>query len=454
MNALAEPLDRYRRLLNTAAASLPGRELDWLSRRRALAIKQFMERGLPSPRDEAWRYTRLDRLTDQDWSLPQPAPSGPSERAIAELILDPAPAARLVFVNGRWDAALSDTPRLDEGMRIASLHQMLEEEPGLIAPWLGLATDANPSTFTALNTALINDGLYLHIPAGAQPSGPIEILYLSTGQHAAPHAAPVVNLRNLIVLGDGASATLVEHYAELGDTSARFTHSLTEVILGAQARLEHARLQDEGPETRHLSQVHIRQGEASHYQGLGISLGGLWSRSEYHNRLTQTRARCELDGLYLAGDRQLTDVHLDITHAVAASSSREHFKGILSGRGRAVFDGRIRVEVDAQQTDAHLVNQNLLLSRDAEIDTKPQLEIYADDVKCSHGTTVGQLDPAQLFYLRARGIDAEAARRLLCLGFALEVMERCSVPGLRARVEQRLDQKLAQVPPTETLQTQ
>jgi Fe-S cluster assembly protein SufD len=171
---------------------------------------------------------------------------------------------------------------------------------------------------------------------------------------------------------------------------------------------------------------------------LGVSLGSSWSRTEYHNRFEQPQARCDLDGLYVSGDRQLSDFHLDIHHAVPGCTSRERFKGILLGRGRAVFDGRIRVEQDAQQTDAMLSNHNLLLSRDAEVDTKPQLEIFADDVKCAHGTTIGQLDPAQMFYLRSRGIRAEDARRMLSLGFAAELLTDCGVPEFCAHVERRL----------------
>jgi Fe-S cluster assembly protein SufD len=443
MNMQLEPVERYRELLDSAAGALPGRRLDWLAGRRALAVKQFMESGFPTRKDEAWRYTSLDRLMDQDWTVPHAAFTALTDLDVEEFMLDGNAAARLVFANGRCVAALSDTGRLDDGIRVDSLRRVLEEEPDQIAKWLGTAAAAEGSAFAALNTALIDDGACVRIAAGTRLSRPIEVLYLAIGQDESPVFSP----RNLIVLGEGAEATLVEHYAGLGGASPSFTNSLTEVILGRHARLEHARLQDEGPAARHLGQIHLRQGESSRYQGYAVSLGGLWSRTEYHNRLTQTQAHCELDGLYVAGDRQLNDVHLDITHAVAACTSRERFKGILSGRGRAVFDGLIRVEVDAQKTDAQLVNDNLLLSRDAEIDTKPQLEIYADDVKCSHGTTVGQLEPAQLFYLRARGIGADDARRMLCLGFALEVLESCSVAGLRARVESRLRQQLATTPP-------
>jgi Fe-S cluster assembly protein SufD len=342
-----------------------------------------------------------------------------------------------VFLNGRWLSAFSSSGEVPPGLQVGSLHNMLEQHPQQLAPWLGAAARATVSSFTALNTALIDDGAWIRVAAGANLTGPVELLYLTAGEDTA-----AVHPRNLLVLEEGAEATVVEHYASLDD-AACFTNSLTEVLLGGRARLEHLRLQDENPVARHISTVFVEQGESSHYQGGAVSLGGLWARSEYHNQMRHTQARCELDGLYVAGDRQLNDVHLDIGHAVPACSSRERFKGILLGRGRAVFDGRIRVEIDAQKTDAQLTNDNLLLSRDAEVDTKPQLEIFADDVKCSHGTTVGQLDPAQVFYLRSRGIAADAAQRMLCLGFAAEILENCSVNAFRNRVEQRLQQRLA-----------
>jgi Fe-S cluster assembly protein SufD len=438
MNAMLEPVERYRALIDAAAASLPGRHTDWLSAQRSQAVEHFAQHGFPTRKDEAWRYTSLERVLEPSWAL-QVMPDSASfdAAAIARHHIAANAVARLVFVNGRWLSAFSSTGDGVPGLQIGSLHSLLEQQPERLAPWLGKAARATLSSFTALNTALIDDGAWLHVAAGMRLPGPVELLYLTAGAQAA-----AVHPRNLIVLEEGAAATVIEHYASLDDTAC-FTNSLTEVVLGGRACLEHLRLQDENAAARHISNVFVEQGASSRYQGIGVSLGGLWARSEYHNQMRHLQARCELDGLYVAGDRQLGDVHLDIGHTVAACSSRERFKGILLGRGRAVFDGRIRVDVDAQKTDAQLANDNLLLSRDAEVDTKPQLEIYADDVKCSHGTTVGQLDPAQLFYLRSRGIAADVAQRMLCLGFAAEILESCSVDPFRARVEQRLGQRLA-----------
>lgn len=451
---LHQPLQHFHDLLLTDAAALPGRGSDWLNLQRVFAVKEFLQHGFPTPSDEAWRYTSLERVLDQPWSL-RTGVSAEAEAdkgtlpAVSQLPLTDAAVARLVFLNGRWSAALSQLPAADTAIHIGSLRNILDDEPDTVADRLGQAVlqtqdpgRADPFTlpsFAALNTALLDDGAWIRIPAGIHLEGPIELIYLCTDQDGTP----VVQPRNLIVLEDGAVATVVEHYAGQ-HTGVYFTNALTEVLLDDGAQLEHVRLQDESPEARHMSNIYLRQGRASRYRGFNVSLGALWSRTEFHNPMTAEQAHCVLDGLYIAGDRQLTDVHLDIDHAVPNCSSRERFKGLLLGRGRAVFDGRVRVRVDAQKTDAQLSNDNLLLSRDAEIDTQPQLEIYTDDVKCSHATTVGQLEPAQVFYLRTRGIDLAAAQRMLCMGFATELLEGCSVAGLRDRVEQRLGQRLAQ----------
>ncbi|MBU1193134.1 MAG: Fe-S cluster assembly protein SufD [Gammaproteobacteria bacterium] len=442
MNAVVriqdEARERYRELLATTAQTLPGQELEWLTAQRAEATAAFLRQGFPTRKDEAWRYTSLDKLLQQTrvtHATPLPALSVAD---VEPFRLTDDAVARLVFVNGVFSPSLSQTHDIEPDVEIAGLHAALEQTPDKLAEWLGRAAGTAPTSFAALNTALHNDGVWIYIPAGVRLAGPIEVLYLSSGTEVAQALSP----RNLIVLENGAQATVVEYYASHGAATC-FTNSLTEVQLGEAAGMEHYRLQDEDAQASHLSSLYIRQGRSSHYRGLSVSLGASWSRTEYHNCFEQPNARCDLDGLYVAGDRQLTDFHLDIRHAVPGCTSRERFKGILLGRGRAVFDGRIRVEQDAQQTDAVLTNHNLLLSRDAEVDTKPQLEIFADDVKCSHGTTIGQLEPAQMFYLRSRGIREEDARRMLCLGFATELLADCGVPGFRTQVERRLESQLS-----------
>jgi Fe-S cluster assembly protein SufD len=245
-----------------------------------------------------------------------------------------------------------------------------------------------------------------------------------------------------VLLEAGAKATLIERYAGT-DATRYFNNSLSEITLQEEAELEHYRLQEESPEAYHLHSLFINQHEQSRYGNTGFSLGGAWSRTELTLDFLGESATADLDGLYLAGEQQLSDVHLDIRHGVPGCASHTSYRGLLHGRGRAVFDGRIEVKTHAGGSDAHLNNANLLLSRNAEVDTKPQLEIHADDVRCSHGATVGQLDPTQLFYLRSRGIDAAEARRLLCLGFAGGILERCGIAPLRERVEAIVSERLA-----------
>jgi Fe-S cluster assembly protein SufD len=255
----------------------------------------------------------------------------------------------------------------------------------------------------------------------------------------------VAQPRNLVVLEAGACASLVERYVSMGD-SLYCTNSVLEISVGRGAVLEHSRVQMESPNAFHITGLYLNQDQGSRYKGVNVGLGGAWARNDLVVRFSGQGADCSLQGLYLAGDKQVSDYHLDVDHAVPHCTSRENFKGVLYGKGRAVFDGRIHVAVDAQKTDAELSNKNLLLSRNAEVDTKPQLEIFADDVKCSHGTTVGQIEPEMLFYLRSRGIKASVARRMLCLGFAKEIIDGLGSGPLRDHVMEQVGRRLEQAP--------
>jgi Fe-S cluster assembly protein SufD len=255
----------------------------------------------------------------------------------------------------------------------------------------------------------------------------------------------VAQPRHVIALGDGARGALIERYVSLG-RSIYCTNSVLEISLGADAVLEHQRVQDESPNAFHITGLYLSQGRGSAYRGVNLGLGSAWARTDLVVRFAGENAECDLQGLYLAGDQQLMDYHLDVDHRVPGCTSREGFKGILYGKGRAVFDGRVHVAKDAQKTDAAMSNRNLLLSEGAEVDAKPQLEINADDVKCSHGTTVGQIEPEMLFYLRSRGISAAIARRMLCIGFAGEILDRVKPQALRDQVTDLVGERLERAP--------
>lgn len=435
--ATAMPLDGYGDTLARIQPQLAGANQPWLAEHRNRAAECLRQLGFPQRRHEAWRYTSVDRLLKQDF-LPATAGEFP-DIDIDSLRLPQLDAYRAVLVNGRFVPALSSLDGLPAGVTVGSLREQITHNPILPARWLGKAAGEPAHAFSALNTATMEDGLFIHIARGQQPERPIEVLHLTT----APADAVVAQSRNLVLLETGAQATLLERFAGT-DASMYFNNSLSEVILQDSAELGHYRLQDESPAAFHLHSLFINQHTHSRYRNTGFALGGSWSRTELTVRLLGTAAAAQFNGLYLAGEQQLSDIHLDIRHAMPGCESNTSYKGVLHGKGRAVFDGRIEVSAGAGKSDAHLHNANLLLSRNAEVDTKPQLEIYADDVKCSHGTTVGQLDPAQLFYLRSRGIDEAEARRLLCLGFAGEILERCTIMPLREHIEATVSDRLLQ----------
>jgi Fe-S cluster assembly protein SufD len=338
-------------------------------------------------------------------------------------------------------AHLSDLAGLPGGVRAGSLRGILEADPDALEGLLNRIAGEGSHVFSALNTASLDDGFVLLVSPGQVLERPVELIHLSVGMEEPRVAQP----RHLISLESGARATLVERYVSLGD-SLYCTNSVAEIDLGPGAALEHSRIQTESQNAFHITGLYLRQSAQSAYSGINLGLGAAWSRTDLVVDFADRHAQCDLKGLYLAGDKQVMDYHLDVRHAVPECTSRESFKGILYGKGRAVFDGRIRVEVDAQKTDAQLSNKNLLLSRNAEVDTKPQLEIFADDVKCSHGTTVGQIEPEMLFYLRSRGISAALARRMLCLGFAGEILDALGEEPLREYVTEQVGQCLEKAP--------
>ncbi|WP_456403906.1 Fe-S cluster assembly protein SufD [Thiolapillus sp.] len=408
----------------------------WLDEVRRQAADRLDNLPLPRRKLEAWRYSRIDALFKHRFT---PVVQAPRVTTLQKPHSS-SPHA-LVFVDGWFSPSLSTPGQLPDGVTLKSIHQALNDNDTVLQQHLGAIANTGENLFTALNTALINDGLFLHIAADTQVEEPIEVLYLnSTAQDPL-----LVQPRNLLVMEANSKATVVEHFLG-GDGRTYFHNNLTEVLLQDNAKLSHYRIQDESSDAWHLSNIWLQQGARSHYHGITLSFGGKWARTDYRAAFGGAEAECDLRGLYVVGDEQLSDFHLDIHHNQPACNSREQFKGLLYGKGRAVFDGRILVDQAAQLTDAQLTNDNLMLTRNAEVDTKPQLEIYADDVKCSHGTTVGQLDPQQIFYLRTRGIEETTAIHMLCRGFAQEIIEHIHLEKLREMTLQRLQNTLDKLP--------
>ena len=426
---MSDGVDRLAADFARVAKSLPGARAPWLARLRADALARFVEHGLPTPRDEDWKYTRVAALAKRPL-VPSPHATDPDVDIGAFTLVDAG--HRLVFVDGRYAPHLSRVGSLPAGVVLESLRSVLERSPDVLESCF--APSPRQTVFAALNTALMSDGVYLHLPRGAAIAEPIHLLFVATGD-------TVSHPRNVIVAGDGAQATLVEHYVGL-DAAASLTNAVTQAFVGADASLAHYKLQQEATRALHIAGIHATQQRSSRFASHSVSLGGALARNDITTVFDADGCEARLDGLFMAGGRQHVDHHTRIDHARPHGTSREYYKGILDDGARGVFNGKVVVHPGAQRTDAHLASHNLLLSKMAEIDTKPELTIDADDVKCAHGATVGQLDDDQLFYLRSRGLDATLARALLTYAFAHDVIERIRVASLRASVERVLFARL------------
>lgn len=425
---VTEQFAAFERGLNGGAAS-PVHAL------RKDALARFSATGFPTTKHEEWRFTNLTPLTQLAFALPDVTVKA-SDALIHPHVL-PGTTCRLVFVNGRFDPVLSNAVQLPDGIRVESLASALERDARSLVPLLGSLAAAQENPFAALQAAFLTDGAFIDVPAGVVLDVPVELLFI-----AVPGETPVaIQPRNLIRVGDRARLSVVETYAGSGDASY-LTNVVSEIFLGEGAVLEHDKLQVESGAAFHIGSTWFRQGRGSTMTSNSIALGGRLVRNTVTATFAAPGSTCTLNGLSLATGEQLIDNHTAIDHAHPECASHELYKAVLDGTSRGVFNGKIFVRQDAQKTDARQTNKTLLLSDGATIDTKPQLEIFADDVKCTHGATVGQLDEAQVFYLRARGIDEEAARDMLTFAFAADVVERVHVDALRDRLHELLHQRL------------
>ncbi len=408
-----------------AFAPLP-REPGWLADARRAALARFEALGLPGPKHEDWRFTSLAGLAPLELRRP---PVGGGAAAEALLARAPAPdGARLVFVNGRFRPELSSRGALPEGALLASLADALARAPEQVRPHLGRLARPDDHAFVAANAALFEDGAFLFLPPRAALDAPVSLVFLADASRGPVASHP----RTLVVAGEGARATVEEVFLGEGG-EAYLTNAVTEIVLADGAAVEHVRLQLEGRSAYHVSVVHAEEGAGSSLTAHAFTLGAKLSRAEIRARLAGEGGSVAANGLYMASGDQIVDNFSWVEHAVPRCTTAESYKGILDGRSRGVFAGRIRVLPGAQKTNAYQMNSNLLLSDDAVVDAKPQLEIFADDVKCGHGGTVGQLDDAALFYLRSRGLGEVEARSLLIWAFASEMVGLVRTPSLRAR---------------------
>jgi len=421
--ALAAFLGRYAGL----KARLPGADLPWLAARREAAAAALEANGLPGPRAEAWRFTNLRNVAEAAFAEPL-AVVGSGDEAAALAAAPELGRFRAVLVDGRFRADLSALDGLPDGIAVGSLADALAADGGGLEPVLGALARPEAEPFAALNTALAEDGIVIRVAPGCRVAERVQIVSIAT----APGERPVAfHPRLLVTLGAGASLTLVE--TAIGTGSGRYlANPLAEIDLAAGAEMTHLRIQDEGREGIQLATVYARVAAGAHYDSFALALGGRLARNEVHVLLAGEGAACGVNGAYLGYASRHLDNSSVIRHAAPACRSRQTYKGVLGGAARGVFQGKIEVDRIAQKTDGYQMNQALLLSPEAEVDSKPQLEIYADDVKCSHGATVGELDPAQLFYLRSRGIPEHEARAMLVHAFLGDAIELVVDPELRA----------------------
>jgi Fe-S cluster assembly protein SufD len=402
----------------------------WLRELRERGLNHFTELGIPTTRDEEWRFTNIAPLLKEPFTVADSAT--PVASQIDELIRQAAlddDFHRLVFVNGRFAEQWSVRHELPPGVVVESLAESIQQSPDEIERRLAGQADFNESAFLSLNTAFIEDGANICVPDGVTIDRPIHLIFLS-----AAGAPSVSHPRNIVSLGKNSRATVVESYLGV-EGPAYFTNAVTEIELGDSADLDHHKLQHEQPNALHVASTHVRQQASSNFRSHYFSFGGDLARNELNCMLDGERIECTLNGLYMPTGDQLMDCRTRIDHLQPHCNSYELYKGILDDRAKGVFNGKIYVHQDAQKTDAKQSNQAILLSNDAVIDTKPQLEIYADDVRCTHGATVGALDEQALYYLRSRGIPADLSRTMLIFAFANDVVQGVEVPAVRRRLE-------------------
>jgi len=405
-------LDRHAQTAQT--------EPEWLLEQRQQALTRFEHKGLPGVRDEQWRYTNLRKLKSQAFELSTPTP--------LTLDLSESDFTRLVFVDGHFDASNSTT-LAQSAVQCISLREAIVTMPELLEKALGNTLPKETHGFIELNSAFYQDGYVLHLAENTEVAQTIEVVFVSETRNQISHT------RNLIVTGANSKATIIERHIGAGEL-VYLSNSMTEIHAGKNSQVDHYKILQESDESFHMGALFVQQSANSQVSNHNICLSGLVTRNDIAFDLLGSGAHCEMNGLVLGQGRQHIDNHTEVNHAVPHCTSDEYYKSILDDKARSVFRGRIVVAQDAQQTNADQQNNNLLLSEHSEADTKPQLEIYADDVKCSHGATVGQLDQNSLFYLQSRGINDASARALLTFAFANEVIERIKVNEVKQELTQ------------------
>jgi Fe-S cluster assembly protein SufD len=411
----------------------------WLQPARRAAIARTEELGFPTTHDEDWRFTNLASLAQTAFRPAEAGTARVSARSLESFEFVDCDCPRLVLVNGRFAPGLSSLSGVPTGVRVESLAQALATDRGALEPHLGRYEDFHQEVFSALNTAFFTDGAFVLVPRRTVLDQPIHVLYITATEFTPTATHP----RTLIVAGDESQFAVVEDYVALGD-GVYFSNAVTELAVGEGSVISHYHLERESRQAFHVATLRSRQGRSSSVTSHTMLMGGALTRRNVHPVLAGEGGECIINGLFMANGQQHMDNYMKVEHQSPRCESRQFYKGILDGQSHGVFHGRIIVHKDAQKTDSKQTNMNLLLSEDAQIDTKPQLEIYADDVKCTHGATVGQIDDEAIFYLRSRGIAEASARALLLYAFAGEVLQRMKIQPIRRHLERLVTQWVPQ----------
>jgi Fe-S cluster assembly protein SufD len=418
-------------------ARIASLDTDWLHSVRQSAISNFRQTGFPTLRHENWKYTDVRPILKRNFVQADPQTAGFDPGYINSIRFAEMECHDVVFTNGSYAGEFNSVKDLPAGALVQSLAEALIRNTDKVKECLGQFGQEEENGFAVLNTAFLTNGMLLYVPDDTVVEMPVNLMYLA-GDQSQPH---VSHLRNLVILGRNARLTLIENYVGK-DGSEYLTNTVTNIVAGQGAILEHYKLQQESMKAFHIGNLRTYQQRDSRIESHSFSLGGALVRNDINSSLAEEGAEIMLNGLYIANGKQHVDNHTWINHLKPRTVSRENYRGVLDGHARGVFNGKVVVHKHAQKTDARQSNANLLLSDHAEIDTKPELEIYADDVKCSHGATIGQLDENMLFYLRTRAIDAATAKSLLTFAFADEVITGIKFLPIRTRLESTVVGKL------------
>jgi Fe-S cluster assembly protein SufD len=418
--------------------SLNGEKLNGLHTTRKEALKKFNELSLPTLKDEEWRYTNISPLLKYNFNVVTEQRKVSNE-VVKKLLFDEMDAHHLVFVNGQYSAENSKLYDLPKGVIIQSIQEAIKNQPGQIQKYFSKYANHQDQVFTALNTAFMKDGAFIYVPDSNIIERPIHIIFITSVDGDKIITQP----RNLFIAGKNSQVTIIEHYASEVD-EIYFTNTTTEIVADENAIVDHIKLQEESGEAFHIGRMEIDQERNSNFTSHSISRGGKITRNDFNSRFNGEGGECMLNGLFITEDNQLFDTHTIIDHATPYCNSHEHYKGILNGKSSGVFNGKVIVREDAQKTNAFQENNNILLSDEAVVNTKPQLEIFADDVKCSHGATIGQLNDEAKFYLKARGIGNEMAKAMLIHAFAFDVVTSIKSELIKNYVEDFLSKRFIQ----------